>query len=109
MIDWLRVAELRSEIGEDDFGEVVELFLEEVEEVIARLRTGTPESALGSDLHFLKGSALNLGFRDLSDICAAGEKQAATGNAAAVNVAQVIETFVGSKNRFLSDLPAQFG
>ena len=33
MIDWKRVRELRDEIGEEDFSEVVDLFLEEVEEV----------------------------------------------------------------------------
>ena len=34
MIDWSRVNELRDEVGAEDFEEVVELFLEEVEEVI---------------------------------------------------------------------------
>ena len=109
MIDWSRVAELRSEIGADDFDEVVELFLEEVEEVIERLRQNPADTTLEPDLHFLKGSALNLGFSDLSAICASGEKQAATGNAAAVDLAQVIDTFVGSRQKFLTDLPAQLG
>ena len=31
MIDWTRVSELRDEIGAEDFGDVVEIFLEEVE------------------------------------------------------------------------------
>ena len=66
MIDWERVADLRSEVGEDDFFEVVDMFLEEVEEVIDRL-TSSPEPArFEDDLHFLKGSALNLGFRHFS-------------------------------------------
>ena len=30
MIDWPRVKELKDEIGAEDFGEVVDLFLEEV-------------------------------------------------------------------------------
>ena len=38
MIDWARVSELRDEVGAEDFDEVVELFLEEVEEAIAALR-----------------------------------------------------------------------
>ncbi|WP_442970022.1 hypothetical protein [Roseovarius sp. ZX-A-9] len=42
MIDWSRVAELRSEIGAEDFDEVVELFLEEVEAEISVLRAGCP-------------------------------------------------------------------
>jgi histidine phosphotransfer protein HptB len=33
MIDWQRVAELKSEVGEEAFAEVVEIFLEEVDEV----------------------------------------------------------------------------
>lgn len=37
MIDWERVADLRSEIGDDGFDEVIALFLEETDEVIARL------------------------------------------------------------------------
>lgn len=107
MINWSRVAELRDEIGAEDFDEVVELFLEEVEEVIERLRGLTDRSSLEPDLHFLKGSALNLGFADLSDVCAAGEKMAAGGNSDEVNVDQVISTFAGSKTQFLSDLQTQ--
>lgn len=37
MIDWARVSERRDEVGEEDFDEVVELFLEEVDEAIAAL------------------------------------------------------------------------
>ena len=40
MIDWARVRELKDEVGADAFDEVVELFLEEVEEVIVRLQGG---------------------------------------------------------------------
>ena len=32
MIDWNRVAALREEVGAEDFDEVVELFLQEVDE-----------------------------------------------------------------------------
>ena len=34
MIDWERVRELRSEIGADDFAEVVEMFLSEADEAV---------------------------------------------------------------------------
>ena len=37
MIDWERVRELRSEIGADDFAEVVEMFLSEADEAVTRL------------------------------------------------------------------------
>ena len=38
MIDWASVSELRDEVGAEDFDEVVELFLEEVDEAIIALR-----------------------------------------------------------------------
>jgi hypothetical protein len=71
MIDWERVSALRAEIGEPDFTEVVDLFLAEAEEVVERLRRGRPDPTLEAELHFLKGSALNLGLRDLADLCSA--------------------------------------
>ena len=55
MISWERVNELRNEIGAEDFQEVVELFLEEVEEVIERLRQTPDPTSYEADLHFLKG------------------------------------------------------
>ena len=36
MIDWERVAELKDEVGDDDFAEIADLFLAEVEEQLAR-------------------------------------------------------------------------
>ena len=38
MIHWPRVVELRDEVGPEDFDEVVDLFIEEVQEVIERLQ-----------------------------------------------------------------------
>ena len=105
MIDWERVADLRAEVGEEDFAEVVELFLEEVEEVVARLRAAPNPARFEDDLHFLKGSALNLGFRSFSGLCQTGEKQAATGQAAAVNIVQVLASYEASKQEFLNGLP----
>ena len=105
MIDWERVADLRSEVGEDDFFEVVDLFLEEVEEVIDRL-TSSPEPArFEDDLHFLKGSALNLGFRHFSALCQTGEKLAASGKGDQVEIATVLTSYHESKQVFLQDLP----
>lgn len=40
MINWDRVAELREEVGVDDFAEIIELFLEEVDAIIELLRDG---------------------------------------------------------------------
>ena len=52
MIDWARVSELRHEVGAEDFDEVVELFLEEVDEAIAALRDLTDLSELEPQCYF---------------------------------------------------------
>lgn len=106
MINWDRVEELRDEIGPEDFGEVVELFLDEVEEVIARLQTAPDPGMLAADLHFLKGSALNLGFHAFSMLCQAGEVAAASGKADTVDLARVIQSFFDSKADFQKHLAA---
>ncbi len=103
MIDWPRVRELKDEVGEDGFEEVIELFLEEVEEVIEKLGTND-RSQLEQDLHFLKGSALNLGFETFSNLCLEGERMSANGQAADVDVAKIIEAYHSSKATFLSDV-----
>ncbi len=100
MIDWARVVELRLEIGEDDFAEVVDLFLEETDEIIARLSANPDRETLGGDLHFLKGSALNLGFADLAALCQKGERQAGCGEAGQIDVAAVVTTYHATKRVF---------
>lgn len=105
MIDWSRVEELRDEVGAEDFDEVVELFLQEVDEVVSRLEEGVDKDMLEPELHFIKGSALNLGFSELSGICAESEKRAAAGDCAPGEVAQVVSAYRGSRSHFLSELP----
>ena len=61
MIDWDRVRELRAEVGEDAFDEVVELFLDEVDESVESL---TPGCDVPAALHFIQGSAENLGLKE---------------------------------------------
>ncbi len=102
MISWDRVNELRDEIGEEDFAEVAEMFLEEVEEVIQRLKTSPVPSRFEEDLHFLKGSALNLGFRALSDLCQEGERQAAHGDYDSIRLEPVFEVYTRSCIEFSS-------
>jgi len=102
MIDWNRVSELKEEIGEDDFAEVAEMFMAEVEEVIARMRSRPDPAAYEADLHFLKSSALNLGFSQLSALCQEGETRAAGGMAEAVELAPIFASYDQSKSAFLS-------
>ena len=104
MIDWDRVATLRAEIGVADFAEVVEMFLTESDEVIARLRKARPYPTLEAELHFLKGSALNLGFRQLAALCSQGEKQASAGKPA--DLAGVIASYEATRAAFDAGLRA---
>jgi HPt (histidine-containing phosphotransfer) domain-containing protein len=107
MIDWNRVRNLRDEIGTDAFEEVVELFLEEVETEIEKLRAPDAALDIGAQLHFLKGSALNLGFADFSDLCDRGEGAAGTGLASEVDLAEILDCFDRSKAAFLAGLTAE--
>lgn len=108
MIDWGRVAELREQIGPDDFDEVVELFLDEVMEVIGMLRTDPQPDKLECQLHFLKGSALNLGFADFSEKCHVGERQAANGQGDQVDVRAILDSFDASHHLFIEELSNRF-
>jgi HPt (histidine-containing phosphotransfer) domain-containing protein len=103
MIDWARITELRDEIGEEGFEEVVELFLIEVEERLETLNADKNLQELEEDMHFLKGSALNLGFDDLAALCHEGEKRAAAGESV-TEAAFVHATYEASKQTFLKRL-----
>lgn len=107
LINWDKVGELRDEVGAEDFDEVVDLFLEEVEETISLL--GTDGRSVEHDLHFLKGSALNLGFAQFSELCRAGESAAAAGQADTVDLNAVVTSYGASKDVFLAEFPGQLG
>lgn len=104
MIDWSRVQDLRDEIGADAFAEVVELFLEEVDTEIDKLRQRATTLDLEGQLHFLKGSALNLGFAAFSDLCHRGEQAAATGRSDTINLPEVLLCYERSKSAFLAGI-----
>lgn len=72
MLNLSRIDELREEVGADGFAEVVELFCEEVEEVLACL-PDTPVPDIPERLHFLKGSAFNIGMEHVGDLCRSEE------------------------------------
>ena len=104
MIDWGQVKSLRNDVGHAEFDKIVELFLEEVEEIVAKLRKNPNISELENDMHSLKGSALNLGFTTFSQMCQHGEKLAAAGNAEEVDLTQIVACFDSSKSTFLTDV-----
>lgn len=74
LVNHERICALRSEVGDDGFGEVVSLFLEESDEVFARL-IGRSAADVSADVHFLRGSALTLGLDDLAEWCARHEQR----------------------------------
>lgn len=106
MINWVRVEELRDEVGTDAFGEVATLFLEEVEEAIVRLKADAGRDHLPDELHFLKGSALSLGFENFAAMCQADEKRAVTLGVKSVDLVALLDCYQRSKVKFLERLDA---
>ncbi|MEQ6249503.1 Hpt domain-containing protein [Sulfitobacter sp. HNIBRBA3233] len=104
MIDWQRINELKSEIGEESFPEVVDLFIEEATEAIERLQNGPDLATLGAELHSLKGTALNLGFANLGELCQIGESRAAQGRAEEIALGPIIDCYENSKHVFLAGM-----
>lgn len=104
MIEWGRLNELRAEIGEEDLADVVTMFLEEADEVVARIFAGLPDPEMAAQLHFLKGSALNLGLSDLSALCQDGERKAAQGRGDLVDPGRITSVYNASKAAFLGAL-----
>lgn len=101
MIDWDRIEELRIEVGADDFCDVVDIFLEEVDEVVGRLRQDGI-AGLEENLHFLKGSALNLGFDAFAQLCQTGETAARQGQGDRVEIGPILDSYATSRAAFVS-------
>ena len=104
MINWARIKDLRLEIGDDDFFEVLAMFLEETDDVIARLLDHPDLTDVEGLLHFLKGSALNLGLTDFAEICQNGEKSTAAGAAGSVDLHKLAAVYTHSKTSLLAKL-----
>ena len=102
MINWIRVRELRDEIGADDFAEVVLMFLQEADDVVARMRDGVTPGSGGGDLHFLRGAALNLGFRAIANLCHEGECRAKAG--LPVDLAAIADHYATVRATFIAGL-----
>lgn len=100
MIDWARVAQLRDEVGGEDFLEVVELFLGEVEAEIATLSPAQDSEEIMARLHCLKGSALNLGFTAFADLCHGCEQSVQSGAFTGSMLAAIPQGYERSKAEF---------
>lgn len=102
MIDWDRVRELRDEVGAEDFQEVVQIFLEELDEALVRLRDAPAHGIEEGDLHFLKGCALNLGFDDVTRLCREGECVLRSGPLPPEKAAEITAAGERSKEAFVA-------
>ena len=100
MVDWDRIRELRDEIGEEDYAEVVDLFFAEIDEAMRRLDRPATLREREAELHFVKGSALNIGFRALGELCRSAEDSAAKGTLDEAQVRAVAESYSASRRAF---------
>lgn len=104
MVDWERIADLQAQIGTEDFIGVVDLFLEETDEAVARLAAVDRPAEVEAVLHFLKGSALNLGLAGLAQLCGEGERVAAAGQAGVVDREAIAAAYARSRQALLEGL-----
>jgi HPt (histidine-containing phosphotransfer) domain-containing protein len=102
MIDWTRLNGLRSDIGEEDFADVVFLFVAEITEHLDRL-AADPASATAADFHFLRGSAANMGFVVMVDACRMAEAACLAGTPP--DIAAVADMFAQSLGAIATDIP----
>lgn len=102
MLNRARIAELRGEVGDDGLAEVIALFCEEVEEVLDQL-DAPGRTDLAERLHFLKGSALNIGMERVVALCVAEEDRLRGGGAAAPDTAAIRDAYLASR-KAMNDL-----
>lgn len=101
MLNAERIAELLAEVGEDDFYEVVGLFCDEVEEVLDQLDAG-PRDTLADQLHFLKGSAFNIGLDAVGTLCAAEEKRLKEDPSTKLDILGIRAAYRSAKSKLLN-------
>ena len=103
MLDEARLAELEAEFGVEDLACVIDAFLEEAAEAVAGLEamvSDSPDPARTAQLHFLVGSAQNVGATGFADLCRVHEL--ADGRFDAADLGAVALAFRGAK-RCLED------
>lgn len=106
LTDWQRVDDLAAEIGADAVVEVVVMFLEETDAVVARMSRAAPTT---DDYHFLKGSALNLGLSDLAILCQLGEAETKIGITNPQTQAAVLAAYPAAKDALVDGIAVRFG
>jgi HPt (histidine-containing phosphotransfer) domain-containing protein len=97
VISTARLDELKSEVGADDFAEIVSLFIAESDGIVGRLGGASTAAEAEELLHALKGSALNLGFDDLAALCREGEGREAGSAGWRTRVDRIVAVYEASK------------
>ncbi len=112
MIDWVQVRQLQADVGAEDMDEVVELFLDEVDEAMENLEAEYDAMVFNdrsAAFHFLKGCASNLGFKTFADQCSQGEEVTKAGSEPDFKVADLVQLYASSKASFLANRVSQLG
>jgi len=105
VIDWGRVEQLREEVGPEAFAEIAAMFLAEADGAVGALAPGAPAAKMAADLHAIKGSALNLGFAELADLCARGEAASNAGQPERADLAAIRRAYSAAKATFVARFP----
>ena len=108
MIDWKRLCEMHRELGDPDFRTILGLFLDEIEDAVARLDAVPPEG-LETRLHFIKGSAWNIGLAEFGRLCQSCEGQVVRGRADQVHAAALADSYAMSRQILMRDLDRVLG
>ena len=111
MVDWKRIDALREEVGKEALPEIVALFLEETGEavdglraIVSGARTPGDPAAMSARMHFLAGSAGQLGLPRMHALAAAAEEAAAAGRT--VDPAPVIAAYDEGAGELREAVPA---
>lgn len=97
MVDWDRIAELQQEVGEEDFTEVLTMFFDEFEETLENFDHG----AAPEQIHFLKGSAANIGMQEVATLCRDAECALREGASSVDLLPGIMVSFENSRNALL--------
>tara|TARA_R110000796_G_scaffold27713_2_gene76267 strand:+ start:4747 stop:5079 length:333 start_codon:yes stop_codon:yes gene_type:complete len=102
VIDWAYVNGLCNDIGRDSFDEIIQVFFEEVEDTLKHLENLPNQIDITEELHFLQGSALNLGFVGFSAECRKRHEILPDNLDELRHTANLLATYKASKIKFLS-------
>jgi len=102
LIDWDLLLALKADIGDEDFADVITLFVAEMEEKLTELRDA-PDRIDADDFHFLRGSASNLGFVAMERACDMAEGACRSGDVP--DLAAVVAAFEAALQEARPRLP----